>query len=155
VVCGGSGDPLDGPAPFGPQAGDRLPDAGPLRGAAGDCRLYDLLREPQFVLLWLVTDRDQVDATPAALAALEPWARLWFLTTADLQGPHGECWLLDVDGLAHARLGAIDPSLFVIRPDNRVGFRCGNPDPARALAYFQAWRNTPAGGRWTDSPPPR
>jgi hypothetical protein len=64
-------------------------------------------------------------------------------------------WLLDVDGRAHARLGAIDPSLVVVRPDNRVGFRCGNPDPARALAYFHTWRSTPAGGRWTDSPPPR
>lgn len=96
-------------------------------GAAGGCRLYDLLREPQFVVLWLVTDRHQVDATPAALPALEPWARL----------------------------GAIEPSLFLIRPDNRVGFRCGNPDPARALAYFQAWRTMPSGGRWTDSPPPR
>lgn len=57
--------------------------------------------------------------------------------------------------LAHARLGAIDPSLFVVRPNNRVGFRCGNPDPARALAYFQAWRTMPSSGRWTDSPPPR
>lgn len=144
IVChGATGDRQDEPSRFGPQPGDRLPDAGPLRGTQGECRLYDLLRHPECVILWLVTDRCQVDAEPRGLAALRSVASLWFLTTADVQGLPGEHWLLDVDGLAHARLGAIDPALFVIRPDNRVGFRSEDLDPAAALAYFQAWRTLP------------
>jgi sterol desaturase/sphingolipid hydroxylase (fatty acid hydroxylase superfamily) len=38
-----------------------------------------------------------------------------------------------------AKLGVIDPTLFVVRPDNRVGFRCEPPDPTQVLEYFRNW----------------
>jgi 2-polyprenyl-6-methoxyphenol hydroxylase-like FAD-dependent oxidoreductase len=119
--------------------GDRVPDAGPLRSANGHRRLYDLLREPGFVILWMATDRTRVDAATASLAALEPLAAVWFLSTATGETMPGERWLVDEEGSAHAKLGAIDPTLFVVRPDTRVGFRCEPPDPTRVLEYFRSW----------------
>lgn len=62
--------------------GQRVPDAGPLRCSKGYRRLYDLLREPRFVILWLATDRTHVDAAIASLAALDSLAAIWFLSTA-------------------------------------------------------------------------
>jgi 2-polyprenyl-6-methoxyphenol hydroxylase-like FAD-dependent oxidoreductase len=116
--------------------GHRVPDAGPLRSTAGQRRLYELLREPGFVILWLATDRTAVEAASAALDSL---AAVWFLSTATWETMRGERWLVDEEGSAHARLGVIDPTLFVIRPDNRVGLRCEPPDLNRVLEYFRNW----------------
>lgn len=119
--------------------GQRVPDAGPLRSAQGPRRLYELLREPRFVILWLATDRTRIDAASAALAALESLAAVWYLSTATWETMPGERWLVDEEGSAHAKLGVIDPTLFVVRPDNRVGFRCEPADPGRVLEYFRNW----------------
>ena len=119
--------------------GQRVPDAGPLRCSKGYRRLYDLLREPRFVILWLATDRTHVDAAIASLAALDSLAAIWFLSTATWETMPGERWLVDEVGSAHAKLGVIDPTLFVVRPDNRVGFRCEPPDPTQVLEYFRSW----------------
>jgi 2-polyprenyl-6-methoxyphenol hydroxylase-like FAD-dependent oxidoreductase len=119
--------------------GDRVPDAGPLRSSTGHRRLYDLLREPRFVILWMATDRTHVDAARTAIAALDSVAAVWFLSTATWGTTPGERWLVDEEGSAHAKFGVIDPTLFVVRPDNRVGFRCEPPDPSQVLDYFRNW----------------
>jgi hypothetical protein len=91
------------------------------------------------VILWLATDKTRVDAASAALAKLDSLATTWFLSTATWESMPGEQWLLDEEGSAHAKLGAIDPTIYVVRPDNRVGFRCEPADAARVLAYFRGW----------------
>ena len=88
---------------------------------------------------WLATDRAGGDAASAAVAALDSLATVWLLSTATWETMPGERWLLDEEGSAHAKLGAIDPTLFVVRPDTRVGFRCEPPDPTRVLEYFRSW----------------
>jgi 2-polyprenyl-6-methoxyphenol hydroxylase-like FAD-dependent oxidoreductase len=123
--------------------GHRIPDAGPLRCSQGYRRLYDLLRQPGFVILWLATDRAGGDAASAAIAALDSLATVWFLSTAAWETMPGDRWLLDEEGSAHAKLGAIDPTLFVVRPDNRVGFRCEPPDVTQVLEYFRNWASLP------------
>jgi hypothetical protein len=119
--------------------GHRIPDAGPLRCSQGYRRLYDLLRQPGFVILWLATDRTDGDAASTTIAALDSLATVWFLSTATGETMPGEQWLLDEEGSAHAKLGAIDPTLFVVRPDNRLGFRCEPPDMTQVLEYFRNW----------------
>ncbi|MCP9793399.1 FAD-dependent oxidoreductase [Vulcanococcus limneticus Candia 3F8] len=131
------------PSWLGPHPGDRLPDAGPLQGQPGVSRLYDLLRQPDFVLLWLATDATRVELAPEWLAALESLARVWFISTAGWEPLPSRRWLLDAEGLVHARLGVVDPTLLVVRPDSRVGFRCQAPDPLLALDYFRGWRHLP------------
>jgi hypothetical protein len=123
--------------------GHRVPDAGPLRCSQGHRHLYDLLREPRFVILWLATDRTAVETASAALAALDAVAALWFVSTATGETMPDERWLVDEEGSAHAKLGVIDPTVFVIRPDNRVGFRCEPPDPNQVLEYFRNWASLP------------
>jgi 2-polyprenyl-6-methoxyphenol hydroxylase-like FAD-dependent oxidoreductase len=125
-------------------SGHRVPDAGPLRCSQGYCRIYDLLREPGFVILWLATDRAVGDAASAAIAALDSLATVWFLSTATWETMPGERWLVDEDGSAHAKLGAIDPTLLVVRPDNRVGFRCEPPDVSQVLEYFRRFADRPS-----------
>ena len=119
--------------------GHRVPDVGPLLSSTGYRRLYDLLREPSFVILWLATDRTGGDAASAAMAALDSLATIWFLSTASGETMPGKEWLVDEEGSAHAKFGVIDPTLFVIRPDNRVGFRCEPPDVTQVLEYFRNW----------------
>jgi 2-polyprenyl-6-methoxyphenol hydroxylase-like FAD-dependent oxidoreductase len=119
--------------------GHRVPDAGPLRSSKGHRRLYDLLREPGFVILWMATDRTRVEAASASIAALDSVASIWFLSTATWETMPGERWLVDEEGSAHAKFGVIDPTLFVVRPDNRVGFRCEPPDLTQVLEYFRNW----------------
>jgi len=119
--------------------GQRVPDAGPLLSSKGQGRLYDLLRQPGFVILWMATDRTSVDAASAVLARLGSLADVCFVSTAPWEAMPGERWLVDAEGSAHAKLGVIDPTLFVIRPDNRVGFRCEPPDPNQVLEYFRNW----------------
>jgi 2-polyprenyl-6-methoxyphenol hydroxylase-like FAD-dependent oxidoreductase len=123
--------------------GQQIPDGGPLRSSQGYRRLYDLLRQPGFVILWLATDRTGGDAASAAVAALDSLATVWFLSTATWETMPTERCLLDEEGSAHAKLGAIDPTLFVVRPDNRVGFRCEPPDVTRVLEYFRNWASLP------------
>lgn len=132
------------PAWLGPHPGDRLPDAGPLQGPPGVSRLYDLLRQPDAVLLWLTTEATQVELSPELLAELEALARVWFISTAAGETLPDRRWLRDAEGLVHARLGVIDPTLLVVRPDSRVGFRCQAPDPLQALEYFKGWRRLSA-----------
>jgi len=140
ITCGHHADGPKAQAKWlGVLPGHRVPDAGPLRCSQGYRRLYDLLREPGFVILWLATDRAGGDAASAALAALDSLATVWFLSTATGETMPGERWLVDEEGSAHAKLGAIDPTLFVVRPDNRVGFRCEPPDVTQVLEYFRNW----------------
>jgi hypothetical protein len=66
-------------------------------------------------------------------------ATVWFLSTATWETMPGERWLLDEEGSAHAKLGAIAPTLLVVRPDNENRLGCEPPDVAQVLEYFRNW----------------
>ena len=127
--------------------GQRAADAGPLRSATDAYRVYELLRDPGFVVLVMATDKTSFAGAKDWAAALAPLATLWFVSTAGWEPHPGEPWLIDEEGLAHARFGVVDPTVFVVRPDNRVGFRCEPPELSEVIEYLRG--AMPTGSRST------
>ena len=118
----------------GPRAGERAPDAGPLRRADGtDARLYDLIRHGAHTLLLLAGERHDDRAWEALLAtvgAAGDFGELVrpFVVTLDGAEPD-ERTLIDVEGDLHHRYQAHAPTLLLVRPDGYLGFVGRPPDP--------------------------
>ena len=129
------------PARFvgGPRAGDRAPDAGPLRRPDGtEGRLFELFRHGAHTLLLLAGERDDArvwervaDVARSAQDEFGEHVRP-FLITAEGAGGDAETALLDVDGDVHHRYHAHGASLFLVRPDGYLGF-VGRPPDADSL----------------------
>jgi 2-polyprenyl-6-methoxyphenol hydroxylase-like FAD-dependent oxidoreductase len=123
----------------GPRAGDRAPDAGPLRRRDGtEARLFELTRHGSHTLLLLAGERHDEHAwstlQTVARAARDDHADLVrpFLVAAEGDrpddAPDDAPVLLDVDGDLHHRYQAHGPSLFLVRPDGYLGFIARPPD---------------------------
>ncbi len=125
--------------------GDRIPDAGPLyvTESKQERRLNQLLQSTGHVLLWMVTDQSEIpenDEFESAMQSMD--GSFWIISTISpperLEGSLiVEHWLHDIHGDAHARFGVIDPTLFVIRPDSHIAFRCEPPDLSKVSTYFE------------------
>jgi hypothetical protein len=129
------------PARFvgGPKAGDRAPDAGPLRRPDGtEARLFDLLRHGSHTLLLLAGEGDDAQArerlADIAQSAQDGLGELVrpFLIAIDEPAEDETTALLDVDGDVHYRYHAHRASLFLVRPDGYLGF-VGRPPDADSL----------------------
>jgi FAD binding domain len=125
---------------FGPAPGQRVPDAGPLVDPSGTrLGLHDLLRGDRHVVL-VLSGRGGEASVPAAVAALARREDLFAVhhVAAGVASPTaGEAGALADPALrVHGRLGALEDTLFVIRPDGHVGYRAAlaDADPNEYLA---------------------
>ena len=125
--------------------GDCIPDAGPLYsvGSKQEMRLNQLVQSAGHVLLWMGTDQLTLPDKEEFEAVMQSiGGSYWIITTvlppdSQTEPPMNEQWLHDLKGDAHARFGVIDPTLFVIRPDTHIAFRCEPPDLAKVSTYFE------------------
>jgi 2-polyprenyl-6-methoxyphenol hydroxylase-like FAD-dependent oxidoreductase len=117
---------------FGPAPGQRVPDAGPLVDPAGGrVSLHDLLRTDRHVVLVL----GDVASPPPAVRAVARRSDLFAVyvvapgvarPSAALVGDIGR--LADPALRVHGRLGAVEDTLVVVRPDGHVGYRAALAD---------------------------
>jgi hypothetical protein len=120
---------------FGPAPGQRVPDAGPLVEPGGrSLRLHDLLRTDRHVVL-VLGGRGDMASLPQAVAALARREDLFAVhhVAAESAPPSPETanaigHLADPALRVHGRLGAVEDTLFVIRPDGHVGYRAALAD---------------------------
>jgi hypothetical protein len=112
-----------------------VPDAGPLVEPGGRClRLHDLLRTDRHVVL-VLGGRGDVASLPRAVAALARREDLFVVHhVAAEPAPPSPATAGAIGRLAdpalrvHGRLGAVEDTLFVIRPDGHVGYRAALAD---------------------------
>src|SRR5262245_9357764 len=118
------------PTGEGLRAGDRAPDAPGLIGPQGACRMFDLLRGPQWTLLAFGAGWHSVVETCVAQF------------NGSLRGhvvvPERGAAAHYVDAAGHARAAYSDSSLFVIRPDNYVGMATNDPDASPVIDYLKS-----------------
>ena len=134
------------PAWSGPSPGDRVPDAGPLvRSDGTSIRLRSLMRPARHVLLVLVgeADDDAVGRCAGMVGRIvEPWRDLVesHVVVVRDQAPAriGICEVVaDPELAVHARLGAADDTLYLVRPDAYLAFRSEPPDERAFHRYAQ------------------
>jgi hypothetical protein len=129
----------------GPRAGDRAPDAGPLRRPDGtEARLFDLLHHGSHTLLLLAGERHARDVSETqqavARAARDDHADRVrpFLVALEAERPDGapgdETLLIDLEGDLHRRYHAHGATLVLVRPDGYIGF-VGRPPDADSLRH--------------------
>jgi 2-polyprenyl-6-methoxyphenol hydroxylase-like FAD-dependent oxidoreductase len=128
----------------GPKAGDRAPD-GQLRDSSGQpTSLFAKFRTPDFRLL--IFQGRQHPADTSALAAIgrrvctatDGLVRPFVITTDNTTSPDDDVMVLnDPMQRTHVSYGVSTPSLYLIRPDGYVGFRCHAGDEADLLSYLQ------------------
>ncbi|SDK31475.1 FAD-dependent monooxygenase [Nonomuraea jiangxiensis] len=127
----------------GPAAGELVRDAY-LENRSGPVALRHLLRPPGHHLFLFAADLTD----PAALAGWQAAARrvmaghgeVHLVTRGHLPpaaGPGMDGALADLRSDAHNRYGVRRPSLYVIRPDNYVGYRADDADLTPVTGYFR------------------
>jgi 2-polyprenyl-6-methoxyphenol hydroxylase-like FAD-dependent oxidoreductase len=131
----------------GPRAGDRAPNAGPLGRADGSSvQLHDLLRGIHHTLL-LFSGPEPAPSTLAHLTTLAQGMRdthgealqVYCIVNGatvptELAGQSGV--LLDAEGAVHHRYQADLSCLYLIRPDDYIGFRSRPADGAALETYL-------------------
>lgn len=111
------------------RAGERAPDAPGLIGPDGPCRLFDLLRGPHAtVLAFGARWQGIIDACRSSFArSVQAYVIVGGFGNAD--------HYRDAQGHACSAYG--DQSLFVVRPDNYIGFAIDEVVPAAVMAYLE------------------
>ncbi|QDT86012.1 FAD-dependent monooxygenase [Gimesia chilikensis] len=129
---------------LGPRPGDCLPEAGPLLNTAtGDTlSLFQLLNTTGNLLFWFAAETFEIPATAEIESVLQPEDVCYIITTVPpAQIPVSATprvhWLSDSAGSVHARLGVIDPTLFIVRPDGHIALRCEPPQLEQVTAYYE------------------
>jgi hypothetical protein len=137
----------------GTMPGARVPDAGPLRpSAGGSLRLCDVLSGYHHTLLLFPCTAEPAAieqaarTTGAAARSLGPRVRRLVVVPGE-EAPHFS--VPDVEGLAdpeltaHGRLGAVRPTIALVRPDGYLAYRGEPPDAARLDAFLtRAYQGT-------------
>ncbi|ORA85421.1 FAD-dependent monooxygenase [Mycobacterium malmoense] len=128
----------------GVTAGDRAPDGQLLDPSGRPASLFAHFRTPDFRLLIFQGRRHAADAK--ALAAIGHRVHtttdglvLPLVITTDNAAAAGDDVIVlnDPKRRTHACYGASAPSLYLIRPDGYVGFRCHTGDEAELLEYLR------------------
>lgn len=132
----------------GPRAGDRAPDAAPVRWADGSTtHLYELLRGTYFTLL-LFADAENALASWQRLAALansitSQYGNLItsYIITAGATMPDvvqtSAAPLLDPEMALRQAYAASPECLYLVRPDGYIGFRSYPADEASLHGYLR------------------
>ncbi|WP_197994635.1 FAD-dependent monooxygenase [Gimesia panareensis] len=128
---------------LGPRPGDCLPEAGPLHNpeTGETLTLFELMRTTCHLLLWLATEETDAPNIAEIESVLQPGDTCFLISTTPLerleQTPSAQVsWLIDETGSVHAKLGVIDPTLFLIRPDGHIALRSEPPDLNQVSAYY-------------------
>jgi hypothetical protein len=128
----------------GPKAGDRAPDGQLLDTSGQSTSLFARFRTPDFRLLIFQGRRHAADTKALVaigqrvLAATDGLVIPTVITTDNTTSPcDGACVLSDSGQRTHVSYGASTPSLYLIRPDGYVGFRCHAGDEAGLVNYLQ------------------
>jgi len=144
----------------GIKAGDRAPDGGLLDPSGQRTSVFVQFRAPDFRLLIFQGRRDVADTNDLVAigqrvhAATHGLVRPLVIATQDTPGRnegdvHDVMVLNDPKQRTHAHYGASTPSLYLIRPDGYVGFRCHAGDETELVNYLQRHfgivASTPAG----------
>jgi FAD binding domain len=127
----------------GPTAGDRAPDGQLLDASGQPTTLFAKFRTPDFRVLIFQGRRHPAEAK--ALAAIGRRVRaatdglaIPTVITTDITSPDDDVIVLnDPKQRTHVAYGAGTPSLYLIRPDGYVGFRCHVGDEAELVNYLQ------------------
>jgi hypothetical protein len=132
------------PVAGGTQIGFRVGDAAPLVGPGRTCCLHELIALPGHILLLLLGDADPAgvgDGLALARAAAQqyrPHMQAYVVTRHALSRDDTARELLcDPTGALHARLGAAQPCLCLVRPDGHLGFRCEPPSLEALQAHLR------------------
>jgi 2-polyprenyl-6-methoxyphenol hydroxylase-like FAD-dependent oxidoreductase len=128
----------------GPKAGDRAPD-GQLLGPSGQpTSLFAKFRTPDFRLLIFRGRRHAADTESLAAigqrvrAATDGRVIPTVITTDNTTSCDDDVNVLnDPKQRTHVSYGVSTPSLYLIRPDGYVGFRCHVDDEAELINYLQ------------------
>jgi hypothetical protein len=127
----------------GPKAGDRAPDGQLVDSSGQRTSLFAKFRTPDFRLLIFQGRRHAADTK--ALAAIGHRVRAatdglvipTVITTDTTVSSDDIIVLNDPKRRTHVSYGASIPSLYLIRPDGYVGFRCHTGDEAELVKYLQ------------------
>jgi 4,5-epoxidase len=136
-----------GSARKGIKAGDRAPDGHLLDPSGRPTSVFAQFRTPDFRLLIFQGRRDAADTEDLVAigqrvhAATHGLVHPLVIATDDSPGPDGDACdvtvLNDPKQRTHAGYGASTPSLYLVRPDGYVGFRCHTGDEAELVNYLQ------------------
>jgi 2-polyprenyl-6-methoxyphenol hydroxylase-like FAD-dependent oxidoreductase len=128
----------------GPKAGDRAPDGQLLDPSGQPTSLFARFRTPDFRLLIFQGRRHEADTK--ALVAIGRRVRAataglvtpTVITSDHTTTPGDDVYVLNDPGQrTHVSYGATTPSLYLIRPDGYVGFRCHAVDEAELVDFLQ------------------
>jgi 2-polyprenyl-6-methoxyphenol hydroxylase-like FAD-dependent oxidoreductase len=127
--------------------GQRIPDAGPLVRADGTTTsTRQLLRDTE-VQLWVCAGVDGLDRAidvAERCAAEHVRARVFVIADAP-PTVTGTDVLADPELHVHGRLGAVDDTAYVVRPDGYLGFRCQPPDAGPLAEHLRVLGLRPGG----------
>jgi 4,5-epoxidase len=131
----------------GVKAGDRAPDGHLLDPSGRPTSVFAQFRGPDFRLLIFQGRRDAADTKDLVAigqrvhAATHGLVRPLVIARDDSLGPDGDASdvtvLNDPKQRTHACYGPSTPSLYLVRPDGYVGFRCHAGDEAELVEYLQ------------------
>jgi 2-polyprenyl-6-methoxyphenol hydroxylase-like FAD-dependent oxidoreductase len=131
----------------GPKAGDRAPDGQLLDFSGQPTSLFAKFRTPSFRLLIFQGRRHATEIKALAAIGKRVHAATgglvipFVITTGDASSPDfADCqaiMLRDPKQLTHVSYGAGTPTLYLIRPDGYVGFRCRAGDESQLAEYLQ------------------
>ena len=143
----------DGGGSRGPVPGERAPDAVAVR--LSDCatvRLFELLRGTHWLLLLFggeqVTVRDLtllVQLQQHVNDRFGARVHAYLVVTEKVTATAPERTLVDHEHFLHDSYGVHSPCLYLIRPDDYVGFRGNIGDEARLFAYLNRLLIAPQG----------
>ncbi len=136
-----------GSARKGIKAGDRAPDGHLLDPSGRPTSVFAQFRTPDFRLLIFQGRRDAAGTQDLVAigqrlhAATHGLVRPLVIATDNTPGTDGDVYdvavLNDPKQRTHACYGASTPSLYLVRPDGYVGFRCHAGDEAELVEYLQ------------------
>ena len=127
----------------GPSAGMRAPNVIlPAGDALTPASLFDLYRGTQFTLMLFSGINGPADPEEllqfgnAIQGQYSAFIQPYVVTVDPHPDAHGRNILVDQDQAIHRRYAAMEPCLYLIRPDQHIAYRSGRIDRDRLTAYL-------------------
>jgi len=131
----------------GPRAGEVAPDAY-VESRSGPVALRHIYRGVGHHLLLFAADESDAKLLTGwqrdANEVMAGRGQVWLITRCYLPAAPTVGIFADVHSDAHNRYGVRRPSLYVVRPDKYIGYRCDTMNFAAVAEYFRALGSQPA-----------